>query len=156
MEEIRNQAFRVLARREHSVYELKGKLSKKFPEQAETIAQVVKEFQEQNWISDDRFCEAFIREKILTNNWGTRKIFFQLHKKGIAKDLAQEKMKTLYSEEEQQTILQELIEKKHQEIIRKGKTKNEYEVRQKLLAYLVGKGFEFEIAKKAIDYFSPV
>lgn len=151
MEKLRNYLFRILARREYSFYELEKKLHQKFPEQKENCVKVLKEFKEKEWVSDERFCEAFIQTKVLTNKWGTRKLLLKLQEKGIEKDLAQAKVSEMFPQDQQQEVLVELAKKKREEILKKGKTKNEYEIRQKLLAYLVGKGFDLDVVKKVLN-----
>ncbi|MCF7918258.1 recombination regulator RecX [Candidatus Gracilibacteria bacterium] len=150
MKNIRNYLFRILARREYSFYELRNKLCTKFPNKSDDIEIVLKEFQEKGWASDERFCETFIRSKVLTNKWGSRRLLMKLKEKGIEKDIALAKIEEIFPSDQQEEVLRELISKKREEIRKKGKTKNEYELRQKILAYLVGKGFDLDIVKKSI------
>jgi regulatory protein len=70
-----------LARREHSRAELCQKLQAKgFA--TETIAEVVDELAQQDWQSDARFAEAFIRQRI-RDGYGPVRIAYELRQRGI-------------------------------------------------------------------------
>ena len=59
---LRRAAMDFLARREHSLFELQQKLSKKFPAVSSVaIDEVLFKLREQNLQSDDRFTEAYVR-----------------------------------------------------------------------------------------------
>jgi regulatory protein len=70
----------MLTRREHSYFELCQKLTQSYSE--EEIFSALEKLKEQNYQSDERFSEAFVRVKV---NQGKGKVFIQqqLKKKGI-------------------------------------------------------------------------
>src|SRR3990167_2828697 len=60
---VRNIALNLLARREHSAYELARKLSLKGFEKP-IIAEVITELKDKQYQSDTRFCEGFCRARL--------------------------------------------------------------------------------------------
>jgi regulatory protein len=154
MDPLRNYLFRILARSEYSLHELEKKLHQKFPQKKEEARKILKELKEKKWVSDERFCEAFIQTKILINKWGPRKLFSKLQEKGIPKELALEKIEELFPFDDQIRVLQILMHQKKEEILKKRKTQNEHEVRQKIVTYLIGKGFDFDTIKNSIPFFN--
>jgi len=145
----RSFGLKLLTRREHSVKEFTTNLHKKFPENSEEIDQMVAEFIEKNWISDERFTESLIHDTLLTTKSGPQKIIQKLEQKGIDRELSLRCIEEFYPAQKQLEIAQDLAQKKRAEIERRGKTKNDLEIQQKIMAFLVGKGFGFETAREA-------
>lgn len=76
-------AMRLLARREHSVFELKQKLFHKITElDTQTFDQVVKQLIDQNFQSDERFASEFIQMRF-NQGKGPKKIAIELKQRGI-------------------------------------------------------------------------
>ena len=146
----RDHALKLLTKREHSTHELHEKLTKKFPDQTEEIEQTLKDLKERDWLSDERYCESFIHDQLLTTKPGPLKIIQKLASKGISRDFAQEQVDIYYPEEKQLEIIQELAEKKKNEILRRGKLSKKFEIKQKIISFLMGRGFSFDIAKEAM------
>ncbi|MGM0571493.1 regulatory protein RecX [Marinobacter sp.] len=74
-------ALRLLARREHSRFELAMKLRQRRV-QDRVIEQVLDDFEEKGWLSDDRFAEVFMRQRI-DAGYGPLKILADLQQRGI-------------------------------------------------------------------------
>ncbi|MDZ4262065.1 MAG: regulatory protein RecX [Pseudomonadota bacterium] len=83
--EIRFNAMNFLALREHSVKELKDKLSRKYA-YAEQVEQAINELTEQNLQSDERFAQAFVSMRQRQGK-GPVIIKMELRKKGVAAEL---------------------------------------------------------------------
>ena len=143
-------ALKLLEKREHNTIELQQKLQKKYPDQPETIEQTLQELKERNWLSDERYCESFIHDQLLTTKPGPQIIIHKLTQKGVSNELAKTQVEKYYPKEKQLQIAQNLAQKKHDEILRRGKLTKTIEKQQKIITYLVNKGFSFEIAKQAI------
>lgn len=105
---------------------------------------------EQRFIDDNRYAEAYVREKSNLAGWGARKIAFQLRQKGISKDII---TRTLASVDED-TQLEQLTAKLERKM-RSTKAANNYELRGKLLRYGLGLGFDYEMTRTAIDKITP-
>ncbi|WP_417553837.1 regulatory protein RecX [Marinomonas fungiae] len=65
--DIRNHALWLLGSREHSTYEMRQKLSRKGFEE-DSITQVIEDLTSLNYLSDQRFAEAFA-EANLPSHW---------------------------------------------------------------------------------------
>ena len=83
---IRLAAMDSLSRREHSRFELRQKLSSKFPDQLTLIEQELTKLCDASLQSDERFVEMFLRSR-LQRQQGPVKIRHELQRYGIADDL---------------------------------------------------------------------
>ena len=79
------RGMRVLAMREHSIYELTNKLSEKALSQ-DVLNEVLDELIANNYVSDERFAESYIRSRA-NRGFGPIKIRAELNKKGISNQL---------------------------------------------------------------------
>ena len=89
------------------------------------------------FVDDERFSKSFVRGKINQSGWGLNKIRFHLMQKGIAKELIDEAL----GQTDEAVYRQRLID------ILKTKSKtvkaaNDFEMKRKLAAYAMQKGFE--------------
>ena len=91
---------------------------------------------QEKFIDEERFCKSFVNDKMKFNKWGENKIKFELSKKNIPETLIQSTLKNINPEENKDRLLQLLAAKK-----KTVKGKNEFEIRQKLMRFAVGKGF---------------
>lgn len=74
-------ALRLLARREHSRFELALKLRQR-QVSAGVIEAVLDEFEEKGWLSDERFAEVFMRQRV-DAGYGPLKVLADLQQRGI-------------------------------------------------------------------------
>lgn len=74
-------ALRLLARREHSRFELALKLRQR-QVSAGVIEAVLDEFEEKGWLSDERFAEVFMRQRV-DAGYGPLKVLADLQHRGI-------------------------------------------------------------------------
>ncbi len=78
-------AVKLLSRREHSVLEIERKLQQRdFP--ADEIAEAIEELQQGDWLSDERFTEAYIRMRQL-KGFGPVRIAVELRERGVSEQL---------------------------------------------------------------------
>ena len=147
----REFGLKMLARREHSVSEFREKLFKKFKDEniTEEVDKIVAEFLEKNWISDERFCEVFIRDQVLKKS-GPQKILQKLRLKGVDKYLARKILDDNFEVEEFYKIAQRLADKKKVEILRKKSGISDFELRGRVTNFLVGRGFGFDVIKRVL------
>ncbi len=85
--EFRRKAMDILASREHSAKELKDKLLRKFGENQE-LDHVIAQLQEDGLQSDQRFAEAFCRQRI-HSGYGPMRIRMELVQRGVDQELAE-------------------------------------------------------------------
>jgi regulatory protein len=78
--DLRERALRLLARREHSRFELTRKLGQAgFA--VEEIAPLLDEFEQKNWLSDRRFAESYVADHRAHS--GSVKLAYDLRQRGV-------------------------------------------------------------------------
>ncbi len=131
----RDYAMNVLSRKAISSKALGDKLAEKGYAPI-VIPEVIRELEELGYIDDMEYARLYMemcREKL----WGSRKIAFEMTKKGIPKDIADELLEE-YSDTEQTDAMAELICTKYaNEDIHDMKT------RAKITRYFASRGFDF-------------
>jgi regulatory protein len=86
--DVRLAAMNFLARREHSVWELRRKLKRRFADESVLDAQLSR-LTEQNLQSDMRFAESYVRQRI-SRGYGPVRLREELRERGISRtDIAQ-------------------------------------------------------------------
>ncbi|MCR6651541.1 MAG: recombination regulator RecX [Cellvibrionaceae bacterium] len=81
--QIRNALLTLLARREHSQYELQQKLLQRFPGAADLIGEVLDGAADDGYQSDSRFAEAYIRARS-NKGYGFQRLRQELRLRGVA------------------------------------------------------------------------
>lgn len=104
---VRRAAMDLLARREHSRFELQQKLRKK-GSPVFIIEQILAELAAEKLLSDERFVEAYINHRA-GQGYGPLRIYQELIERGIAKDLISE---CLHESDEQWFKLVETVRRK--------------------------------------------
>ncbi len=84
---IRDQALRLLARREHSVCELRAKLARR-GQDGGAVDAVLAELVAEGLLSDARFAEAYVRARV-DRGYGPLRIRAELAERGVAEPLVQ-------------------------------------------------------------------
>lgn len=111
----------------------------------ETQARVLEYLTREKYIDDERFCRAFIRDKMLFNKWGRRKIELALFQKGIDRKTINEALDEV-DDSEYLAILRPLLKQKEQSV----RAKSEYEKNMKLIKFAMGRGFTFDIIRECL------
>jgi len=106
------------------------------------MAKLVKE----RYVDDERYAQAFVKDKIRYNKWGRRKVEQALWQKRIDEDIRKRVLDEV-DDDEYLIILRPLLKQKRKTI----KAQNDYELNQKLMRFAVGRGFTFDIIRQCID-----
>lgn len=112
---------------------------------ADQTKKIVSYLIEQKYIDNERFCSAFVNDKLRFNKWGKLKITQVLRMKKIPDSLLERVFSEMDVSLYEQT-LSELLRKKIREI----KAASDYERRGKLLNFALQRGFEYEVADRLI------
>lgn len=80
-------AVRLLSRREHSAFEIRDKLAKREFENSE-ITQAIAELIEGDWLSDERYAEAYIRMRQI-KGFGPIRISIELNERGVDESIVE-------------------------------------------------------------------
>ena len=84
----RNSAMRLLARREHSRAELRGKLVSRGFENG-SVEELIQGLEDQDLLSDERFAMSLIASRAETG-YGPKRIDLELRNRGVSEELARE------------------------------------------------------------------
>ena len=138
-----NAAIRLLARREHSSFELKTKLMQRGI-QAELSDMILKFVQLKNWQSNKRYAESYIRTR-MDKGYGPLKVQYELQNKGVdSEDIS---FGLLEQEDSWEEAALRLLKKRY------GSTRLLGGDRLRCQQYLYQRGFTLEIIKSALDRF---
>ena len=107
---------------------------------------VLQKLIDQRFIDDRRYAEAYTREKSSLAGWGKRKIALQLRQKGVSRDIVDEVLASLNTDEQSESLADKLRQK-----MRSTKAASQYELRGKLLRYALSLGYDYDMATSAID-----
>ena len=107
---------------------------------------VLQKLIDQRFIDDRRYAEAYTREKSSLAGWGKRKIALQLRQKGVSRDIVDEVLASLNTDEQSERLADKLRRK-----MRSTKASNQYELRGKLLRYALSLGYDYDMATSVID-----
>jgi regulatory protein len=102
-------------------------------ESEKILTQLVKE----KFIDEDRYASAFVRDKFRYNKWGRVKIGAALRQKKIPSDIISRAFEGI-----DETAYREALETIISSHRRTVKSKNQYDLKGKLLRYGLSKGFE--------------
>ena len=138
-------ACRLLGMREYSNKSLREKLKSKGYDLLES-EQAVTYLLENNWLSDQRFCEVFIRSKI-SRGQGLNRIQYELVQKGISQRLIEQSLSAL--EINWQAQCDEITRRKMESAVLENNLKD----RQKLERFLRYRGFSGEQIRKSINQY---
>jgi len=133
------------ARREHCQWEMLEKMRRWELDDA-AQSRVMARLAEERYVDDERYARAFVKDKVRYNKWGRRKVEQALWQKRIDDDI-RERVLDEVDEEEYLNVLRPLLKQKRKSI----KAENDYELKQKLVRFALGRGFTYDIIRQCID-----
>lgn len=145
---IKQRAWRYLARRMHSINELKLKLAKKGYER-DLIQNVIDELIKSNYLDDYQFALQFAQENIANKLWGKVKVKAELMKRGVDSQTVDRVINEKFPEG---NLIENAIELAFKKF--KALQFRNYEVQKlkmKLLTFLASRGYDYETSKNAVD-----
>ena len=140
------QAYKILARRNHSEKELEDKLKRKGFSQS-TIKFTLTELKQKHFLDDEVFAELFARNRIIHRPVGKRQLAFELKHKGISESLTDQTIEKIYSEFNEQKLADTLANKKMKSL----KNHPSQKIKKKLGDFLVRRGFSWETVQHVFD-----
>ena len=141
---VKNKIEHYCAYQERCHYDVKNKLNKLgiFGDQLdEYICYLIDE----NYLSETRYSEAFVRGKYNNNNWGRIKIKMELNSKNISEWNINNALKQI-SEEDYEKKLFKICEKQMQNI-----DDTPHKFKNKIIRRLTQKGWEMDLIIKCLD-----
>lgn len=143
---LRDFVLKKLSRREYSTREIVQLALLKGYGMVD-INPIVLEFEMKKWLSDERFAEAFTRDKLFIARWAPGKVVAGLIAKGVDRHLARRTVAEIAPENPDEAILAEVGRKartfrRFAEIPRRKK---------KIVEYLLRKGYDPEAVYRLAD-----
>jgi regulatory protein len=134
----KSEAF--CAYQERSSYEVLEKLKRLGAQEGEII-QILNALIENNFLDDERFAKAYAVGKLRIKHWGVNKIKQGLQLKRIDREVITKAIQNMYNEENYAGILQDVANRKWQEL---HKEKDPWMRKQKLFRFLASRGFNYD------------
>ena len=128
-------AVKLLARREHSVKEIRQKLAQREFDDSE-IEQAIAELKQGGWVSDERFTEAYIRMRQL-KGFGPIRMVMELNERGVKDSVIDHFMQA--DDESWRLVLEQQYRKKY-----KNKAIEDYTDKAKRIRFLQYRGFALD------------
>jgi regulatory protein len=107
---------------------------------------IIIELKKENFINEERFAKAFVRDKFNYNKWGKVKISHYLRAKMITGTILKEALDSIDNEVYLKTMNELITIHK-----RTVKSKNKYNLKAKLLRYGLSKGFESHLLYEILN-----
>jgi regulatory protein len=140
LNEMRAFAYRLLGRREYSVFELGRRIRQKWPG-ANGVEDLVEALAEENLVSDERYAESFVRFR-LQRYQGPLKIRAALRAKGISDALISRELDS--HTHEWTPLARQWLDRQHAGPI-------DFELKKKFYRRLVNRGFTHDQAMDALN-----
>lgn len=97
---------------------------------------IIDRLQDEGFINEERYCRAFVNDKLRFNRWGRIKITAALYEKRLPREYITQAIEEIDEEEYMQT-LHDLVATKQREL------KNEdFATKQKIIRFAASRGFE--------------
>lgn len=138
----RSVAMRLLARREHSRFELAMKLRQRRLD-ASAVEPVLDEFEQEGWLSDERFAEVYGRQR-LELGYGPLRILSELQQRGV------DQAPTVIRDQSEEAW-QELAVQVRARRFGLGDIRDDWDERVRQARFLTRRGFTGEQVEKALD-----
>ncbi len=143
-----NKAYFYLKFRPRTEKELRQYLEKKIAKTAfsqKDIDAVIEKLKEQDLINDKKFIDLYVKDRVALKPKGIRVLKKELMVKGISPQLIEEYFSQNQINEEE--LVKKILEKKLDRL----KNLDYQKKYEKLLSFLIRRGFDYQVAKKTIE-----
>jgi len=139
------QLATLCAQAEHCEKEMRDKL-KRWDVDDAAQDRIIQRLISERYIDDERYAQAFVKDKIRYNKWGRRKVQQALWLKHIDPEIQQRVLDEI-DDSEYLDVLRPLLRQKRNTV----KAQSDYELNQKLVRFALGRGFTFDIIRQCLD-----
>lgn len=140
-----NKAMALCSRQEYCCEDIRNKLSQWGVEENDS-EKIIGILLKENFLNEERYASAFVRDKFKYNKWGKVKITSHLRAKKLPSDIITSALDSI-DKEQYIKMLRELIQS-HRSGVR---SKNQYDLKAKLLRYGLSKGFESSLLYEILN-----
>ena len=144
IDKILNNLRRQCSRREYCTSDVQKKAEKALDGDKEKAAEVVNILVAEKYVDDQRYCEAYAREKSSISGWGEVKIRYMLSAKGISKDVISQAL-TQIDPQRAESRLEKLLENKYRTL------KEDPQWKLKLIRFALGRGYSYDDVNDCIQ-----
>lgn len=130
---------------ERAEFDVRRKLSL-WELQPDETERIVSRLKKENYLNEARFCRCFIKDKLLFNKWGKVKITYELKKKRISEQTISLCFNEFESDAFEDSLLKVLSTK-----VKTVKGKDEYDRRNKLIRFALGRGYSYDQIQKCLS-----
>lgn len=109
-------------------------------------ASVMERLVGERYVDDERYCRAFVSDKIKYAKWGRRKVEQALWLKHIDREIVQEVLNEV-ADREYADVLRPMLQQKRRSI----HAKNDYELRMKLIKWALSRGYGMDIIRQCME-----
>lgn len=140
-----NKAMALCSGREYCCEDIRNKVIS-WGVSANDSEKIIEILIKENFINEQRFATAFVKDKFNYNKWGKIKIAAHLRHKKIAGDIIREALDSI-DYDIYTRVIRDLITSHRRSV----KAKNEYDLKAKLLRYGLSKGFESSLLYEVLN-----
>lgn len=140
-----SKSMDLCSRREYCTEEIRVKLES-WGVAEKDREKILTALKKDNFINENRYAEAFVRDKFKYNKWGKVKISALLKMKKIPSDTIKESLELIDQDNYRKTLRDILAS--HRKSV---KSKNNFELYGKLMRYGLSKGFESSLLHDILD-----
>ena len=144
-EQALNTLAAACAKREYATGDLDDKM-RRWGLTAEERRRVLDQLSVRGFYDDERFCRAYVSDKVRYDKWGRRKIEQGLWLKQVAEEVSRPILDAV-PDEDYLEVLRPMLRSKWRSV----KGKNDYERSMKLIKYAMGRGYELRLIRQCID-----
>ena len=137
------------AKCERVTSEVKEKLQKWGVQDAD-IEKIIQKLIEEDFLNEQRYCNAFVKDKFRFNRWGKRKIAYLLSQKKVSKECILQALDNI-DEDEYLSVLSDLLKSKY----KSTKAIDKFQKEKKIFFFAISRGFESEVIKFVISRLLP-
>ena len=134
-----SKAMAICSKSEHCISDIREKLDSWGINQSDS-ERIIRALIKENFLNEERYASAFVKDKFRYNKWGKMKISAHLKYKKIQSETITSALELIDSDEYRK-VLTELISSHEKSV----KAKTSYELKAKLFRYGISKGFESSI-----------
>ena len=135
--ELRAKAETYCAMAEHCLFDVRQKLQQ-WNATAAQIEDILEHLQEAHFVDEQRYCDAFVHDKLLYQGWGRMKLRASLQAKHLPSAAINESLSVI-EEKEYNNVLERVISSKKRSI-----KSSDPQAREKLIRFCLQRGFTYE------------
>ena len=108
--------------------------------------QLLAQLQAEQYLDQQRYANSFTRGRFYQKKWGRSKVYYELRQRGLHPDQIMLAWQEVDPQDYQETMQQLLSQK-----ARQYRSKSRFELNQKLLRFMVGKGYDADDVRPLIE-----